>query len=241
MSTIKKIDSISGFASAMNDLSNNLSGSKEKGFMLSNKAGNEVSSIFEGNNQGDIGYYDVLSEMNNEQAAKTYGAAHNHLNNNPDFANKHIGIPTPEDFNILAVLGSIETSTTNPYRDTIPKKAIALTKTNKGLFALKIKDNSNINLDKLITFNNKWQNMSFSDKREYIEDNIKDEFKYNMTPSASENSLIVGLLSFIEDEDIGVEVYKKNVSNGGSWDKLVLIEDSIEGGQANEFIKVPCD
>ncbi len=123
----------SGFTSRMNTLKNNLTGTKEKGFIIRDVPNDEFSNVVDGDSNGNIPY--PFESQTQEQLYKTYGTAHNHLQNNP----KHVGIFTPEDLGPLFLTGSILTHSDNPYQQETADKAITFVITNKGFFRLKLK------------------------------------------------------------------------------------------------------
>lgn len=143
------------FKNNMAELNNNVeNGTVEKGFVLHNDATTPASYIISGSSNNDsnsIDFSAYYSTLSNAQVYSMYGNAHNHLKNDP----KHIGVFTPEDLPFLATYGIIETDPQNPVKSLLPVKSIIFVTTDKGFFALKIKD-----LDGLKAFVNKYGNMN---------------------------------------------------------------------------------
>jgi hypothetical protein len=210
------------------ELKDNIGGTNEKGILIRNIPGNETSEIILGPDNGDI-VYPYYENSYSSFVNQTYGTAHNHLSNNPN----HIGIFTPEDINQLYMNGFIETYPGNPYYITTPKKAIVFVITDKGYFALKITD-----LDKLRIFVNWYGNLTIGKRGEYLVDVFQNEKEYNITPTATHDQQVTGFLRFMQDKDIGVELYEGNKDTFGDWKKLELVDN---GNGTYGYSQTPCN
>ncbi|CAD7808814.1 hypothetical protein CHRY9390_01893 [Chryseobacterium aquaeductus] len=212
----------------MTELKNNIGGTNEKGVLIRNIPGNETSDIILGNDNGDI-IYPYYESSYAPFVNQTYGTAHNHLSSNPN----HIGIFTPEDINQLYMNGFIETYPGNPYYITTPKKAIVFVITDKGYFALKITD-----LEKLRLFVNWYGNLTEKETKKYMKDNFQKESEYNIRPTATHDQQVTGFLRFMQDKDIGVELYEGNKDTFGDWKKLELVNN---GNGSYSYNSIPCN
>lgn len=225
---LKALSTKLSFTSKMNTLKYNIpNGTVEKGFRLNEMEGNENSPIIEGNADGTV-EIQINQILTYEELYKTYGWAHNHLANDPT----HIGVFTPKDLGPLFVLGNIEQSTLNPWRSDIPKKAIIFVNTSKGLFAMKIKD-----MNKLVAFindTNFWNNTKYEN---FVKEKFLDKDEYNVSPTSSHDEQVIGLLRFMQDYDIGVDLYEGNQSNYLNWRKLDLTNNN---GNFS-FTPTPCN
>ena len=225
---LKALKSKLSFTSKMNVLKYNIpSGTVEKGFRLNEMEGNENSPIIEGSANGTV-EMQLDQIATNEELYKTYGFGHNHLANDPT----QIGTFTIEDLGPLFVLGNIEQSTLNPWRNDIPKKAIILVNTSKGLFAMKIND-----MTKLVAFINDtdfWNPIKYE---KFIKEKFLAKKGYNIQPTSSHDAQVTGLLRFMQDFDIGVDLYEGNQSNYLNWRKL----DLTNNNGTFSFTATPCN
>lgn len=224
-----------GFTEKMTTLKNNIeSGTKEKGFILHDDATTPTSNVIEGGSPYDPAdvnfepYYENLWATNQSYLYKAYGSAHNHLKNNPN----HIGVPTPEDFNQLVILGILETSAQNPNQKPTPEKAIVLVTTKIGLFALKIND-----FVKMKAYISKYMLWSNKQKEKYIKDNFFNRKKYNIFPTSTHDEQVTGFLRFLQDMEVGADIYEGNPTNNGEWKKLNLVENT---NGTYSYTQTPC-
>lgn len=226
-----------GFTEKMTTLKNNIpTGAIEKGFLLFDDANVQTSQIIiGGGNDGNVYFMDYYKnmELNNlDLLYRTYGTAHNHLKSNPD----HVGVHSPEDLNDLLWSGSFETGSNNPYKKDKPINAIDLVITNIGLFALKITD-----MAKLDAFCTKYKNMvKDPDKTKFEEflEKFKGAKDYNIQPTSTYEEQVTGFLRFMQDEDLGIELYEGNKDTYGSWKKLQLVDN---GTNVYTFTSIPCN
>jgi hypothetical protein len=225
---LKKLSQKLSFTSKMNILKYNVpNGTVEKGFRLNEMEGNENSPIIEGTANGVNYQFDQI--QTNEELYKTYGTAHNHNANNP----KHIGVFTPEDLGPLLGLGINEQLPDNPWRSDVPKKAIIFVTTNRGLFALKIND-----ITKLQAFWNDYLLWDQLKSVEFFYQKFHHKDKYNILPTSSHDEQVKGFLRFMQDYDIGVDLYEGNQSNYLNWRKLNLVNN---GNNNFSFTETPCN
>lgn len=219
------------FKNNMTELNNNVeNGTVEKGFVLHNDATTPASYIISGSSNNDsnsIDFSAYYSTLSNAQAYSMYGNAHNHLKNDP----KHIGVFTPDDLPFLAAYGLIETDPQNPVKSLLPVKSIIFVTTDKGFFALKIKD-----LDGLKAFVIKYGNWSRNKVDEYMDEVFQDPDVYNIRHESTYEEQVSGFLRFIQDESIGIELYEGNKTTMGDWKKLELLNNGTFG-----FKKTPCN
>ena len=209
-------------------LKNNITGTNEKGILIRDVAGNETSNIIDGDGKGNI-YYPY--NTNDPYYYQTYGTAHNHLKNNPE----HIGIFTPEDLYQLVGNAMIEMNPANPNVSSTPKKSVIFVITDKGFFALKITD-----VLKLADFV-AW----YASNKKNETDDFKKLMKkflgkkaYNINPTATHDQQVTGFLRFMQDRDLGIELYEGDKNTFGNWKKLEL----IDSGNGNyNFNEIPCN
>lgn len=224
---LKALKNKPNFISKMTSLKNNISGVKEKGFILRDINANECSAIVEGDANGNITY--PYENQTSEELYKTYGTAHNHLENNPT----QIGIFTPEDLGNLLLNAMIETSPDNPYHTSLPNKAIIYVITSKGLFSLKVND-----LNKLKAFVQDYATWSFDETNDYMKQKFQNPNQYNITPTSTHDEQVTGFLRFMQDKDLGVDLFEGNKDTFGDWKKLTLVSD----GSGNYSTRpIPCN
>lgn len=217
-----------GFTTKMTALKNNLTGTKEKGFTVRDIEGDEFSDIVTGDDDGNVDVF-YGQEQTNEQIYRTVGAGHNHLQNNPD----HIGIFTPEDLGPLLLTGLIETSENNPYTKPSPDKAFSFVITNKGYFLMKIND-----IQKLQTFVLDYKSWSLDKIKKYLAETFQNPEQYNIRPESTREELITGFLRFLQDKDIGAELYEGDSNTFDNVKKLTL---SDNGNGNYSFNEEPCE
>ncbi len=226
---LKKLSEKPSFVTKMEILKNGINGTHEKGFMLIDNPSNEVSEIIESIIVNGAVAYPWL-DIPIDDLYKAYGTGHNHLRNNPE----NIGIFTPEDICILRFNGLIETAPNNPYHKSTPEKAIAFLITEKGLFAIKIND-----LNKLNTFAMKYESLLVNEKsEEYLKRFFKNPKEYNILPTSTHNQQVIGFLRFMQDEDIGIDLYEGDKNSIGGWKKLSLNNNS---NGTFSFSETPCN
>jgi hypothetical protein len=218
----------SGFTTKMTVLKNNLTGTREKGFSVRDIEGDEFSNIVTGDENGNV---DVIhgETQTNEQIYRTIGIGHNHLQNNPD----HIGIFTPEDLGPLLLTGLIETSAQNPYAKATPEKAFVFVLTNKGYFQMKINDKQ-----KLQDFVLDYKTWSKDDIKEYLADIFQNPDVYNIRPTSTREEIITGFLRFMQDKDLGVDLYEGDSNTFDNVKKLTLVDN---GNGSFSFDAEPCE
>lgn len=216
---IKKITDKPAFATNMQVLKNNINGTKEKGFIIRDKTGTDAfSPVVEGNSDGTITYpYADSTPAELDLLFSSIGTAHNHITT----INTQIGIFTPEDLGNLLLNGLIETHLQNPNRSTTPKKAVIFVITDKGFFALKIN-----NLTKLQAFCIDYASWSKERTEKYMKEHFQDPEEYNITPTSTKQEQITGFLRFMQDQDIGIDLYEGNKDTFGNWNKLDLTENN---------------
>lgn len=235
---LKKLQNEPEFKSKMNILKSNVeTGSKEKGFVLFDQSvpnsnhlppNFRTSDIIEGDAKGDINYGPYLASLPNDEQYRRYGAAHNHLKNNP----YHIGVFSPEDLGNLLLFGWIESAPTNPYGSLYAEKSVNFVITNIGLFAIKIND-----LSKLEAYMVKYgQKREIDELENYNKKEIQE--KYKIMPTSSHDEQVIGLLRLINDEQIGIDFYEGNPENYNNWKKLELVNN---GNNTFSYNEVPCD
>ena len=219
------------FKNNMAELNSNVeNGTVEKGFILHNDATTPASYIISGSSNNDsnsIDFSAYYSNLSDAQAYSMYGNAHNHLKNDPN----HIGVFTPDDLPYLATYGIIETDPQNPVKSLLPIKSIIFVTTDKGFFALKIKD-----LDGLKAFVNKYGNWTKDERDDFINKAFHGKDKYNIRHESTYEEQVSGFLRFIQDESIGIELYEGNKTTMGDWKKLELLNNGTFG-----FKKIPCN
>lgn len=215
------------FVSRMNTLKNSIGGTKEKGFILRDINNNECSAVSEGDNYGSVIY--PYETQTTEELYRTYGTAHNHLENE----GTQIGIFTLEDLANLLLNGMIETSPDNPYHTITPTKAIAFVITSKGFFALKITD-----LNKLKTFVQDYGTWSFDKTQSYLTDTFQNPEVYNIMPTSTHDQQVTGFLRFMQDKDLGIELFEVNKDTFDNWKKLSLVPN---GNGNYSFSSQPCN
>jgi hypothetical protein len=227
---LKKISDKPQFKAKMLTLKVNISGTKEKGFIIRDKEGDDAfSSIIEGDNDGTIKFpYPNSTSAETAIYYSSIATAHNHITTRKD----QIGIFTPEDLQSLKFNGEVETNPLNPNKSRAPFKSAIFVITNKGLFALKIND-----LSKLQSFYNWFGNMSPLDKEAYLLSAFSNPKIHNITPKSTRIELITGFLRFIDDLDIGVDLYEANATTFSGWNKL----DLIDNNGVFTFSQTPCN
>lgn len=203
----------------MQVLKSNINGAKEKGFIIRDKEGDDAfSQVVEGDDDGNVTYpYADSTPAELELLFSSIGTAHNHITT----INTQIGIFTPEDLPNLMLNGLLETHPQNPNVSTIPKKAVIFVITDKGFFALKIN-----NLTKLQAFCVMYGGWSKEDTKKYMKRTFQNPKKYNITPNSSHDEQVTGFLRFMQDQDIGVDLYEGNADTFGEWKKLNLTENN---------------
>ncbi|WP_438967255.1 hypothetical protein [Flavobacterium sp.] len=230
---IEKVIEKPQFVTNMQALKNNINGTKEIGFIIRDKEGTDAySQILEGNNNGTVTYpYPESTPAELDLLFSSVGTAHNHITT----INTQIGIFTPEDLDSLVFNGLIETHTQNPNVSTIPKKSVIFVITDKGFFALKIN-----NLAKLIAFTNSYRLWSYDETKEYMEETFQNSNVYNIRPESSHDEQVTGFLRFIEDQDIGVDLYEGDDDNFNNFSKLSLANFGY-GEEPYSFVSTPCN
>lgn len=210
-----------GFSEKMITLKNNVeNGAKEKGFILHNDATTPTSDVIEGgspHDPADINFKPYYESISMDLLLKTYGSVHAHLKNHPN----HIGVPTPEDFNQLLTYGLIETNPQNPNQKPNPEKAVMLVITKIGLFAIKISD-----LAKMKAYISKYMLWSDDQKKKYVKDNFFNNKKYNILPTSTHDQQVTGFLRFLQDMEVGADLYEGNPATYGDWKKLNLVKNT---------------
>lgn len=214
-----------GFNNRMNTLKNNLTGTKEKAFTIRDDSNDEFSDVVEGDNDGNVNPFE---NQTNDQIYKTIGAGHNHLQNNP----KHVGIFTPEDLGPLLLIGLIETSPDNPNYKPLPEKTFVNVLTNKGYFLMKIND-----MQKLKTFIQQYASWSLSEINEFLNKHYQNKDRYKILPTSTKEELIIGFLRFMNDYDLGVDLYEGDKNNFNNVKKLRLVDN---GNGTFSFVSEPC-
>ncbi len=230
---IKKITDKPQFVSNMQALKDNINGTKEKGFIIRDKVGTDAfSPIIEGDNKGNVTYpYFDSTPAELALLFSSVGTAHNHIIT----INTQIGIFTPEDLESLVFNGLIETHPQNPNLSTIPKKSVIFVITDKGFFALKIND-----LAKLVAFTNSYRLWTKEKTDEYMKEVFQDPDVYNIRPESSHDDQVIGFLRFIEDQDIGIDLYKGDKNNFNNFSKLSLTNFGY-GEEPYSFVSTPCN
>ena len=226
-----------GFSEKMTTLKNNIpAGTDEKGFLLFDDPNIQTSQIMiGGGNEGNVNFLDYYNNMqtnNLDLLYKTYGNAHNHLASNP----KHIGVHTPEDLNDLLWSGAFETASSNPYKKDKPVNAIDIVITNIGLFALKITDMAKLNAF-CIKYKNMVENPDAQEFNKFL-NKFKGAKDYNIQPTSTYEQQVTGFLRFMQDEDLGIELYEGDKDTYSNWKKLELINN---GNGTFGINKTPCN
>ncbi|MCU7615616.1 hypothetical protein NZ698_00280 [Chryseobacterium sp. PBS4-4] len=234
---LQSLKNKTGFTDKMNTLKSNIpNGAMEKGFVLHDDSTAPTSPVVEGGgNDGNVSfgdYYKLLQLQNINLLYKSYGTAHNHLASNPE----HIGIFTPGDLNELLWSGAIETGSINPFRKNKPENAIDIAITNIGLFAMKITDMTKLDAF-LIRYTNMVKDSNTTKYDEFIE-KFTGNKDYNIKPTSTYEQQVTGFLRFMQDEDLGIELYEGNKDTYGGWKKLELIDN---GNGTFSFTKIPCN
>ena len=233
---LKKLKEKPNFQNKMSELKNNVkTGIKEKGFMFHTDSDQtkEFSPVLEGGspyNDVDINFEPYLQSISTDLLYRTYGSAHDHLENNPE----HIGVPTPEDLNQLLLYGMLETKIDNPYRSDTPTKAIVMVPTKIGLFALKIND-----IDKLKAFIKKYmKDMTKKQTEDYMKKTFQNPKEYNIRPTSTHDEQVTGFLRFMQDEDLGIDFFEGDKATLGNWRKLELVNN---GNGNYSYNQTPCN
>lgn len=181
------------------------------------------------NNTNAIDYQSYYNTLPVDVANSTYGNAHNHLKADTT----HIGIFAPFDLNSLAFYGTMESHPQSPIYSTIPKKSVTFVITDKGFFALKIKD-----ISKLKAFVTNYSGWSDKEIEKYMKDTFQNKEKYNIRYNSTHDEQVTGFLRFIKDEDIGIELYEGSRDTYQGWKKLELVNN----GNGNfTFNEIPCN
>lgn len=214
------------FVSKMNVLKNNRTGQYEKGFNISTNPNNEFSPIITGNGLGELDY--GLFSMSDADAFTMYGSAHNHLNDKPD----QVGVFGQVDLQDLFVRSVLEMATQNPNNTATPEKSVVYLISNIGFFALKIND-----IAKFQAYCVKWMNFSDEQKKNFVDNVFSHPNGYNITHNSPYLQQVKGFLRYLQDEDMGVDLFEGETNTYGGWKKLSLNSD----GNANFTINsVPC-
>ncbi|WP_445455028.1 hypothetical protein [Flavobacterium sp. HNIBRBA15423] len=227
---ISKVIEKPQFSTNMQTLKSNISGTKEKGFIIRDKYGADAfSEIVEGDDDGNVTYpYADTTIADLDNLFKSIGTAHNHIAT----INTQIGIFTPEDLANLMLNGLLETHLQNPNRSETPKKSIIFVITDKGLFSLKIN-----NLTKLQAFCVDYGSWTKQEAEKYMNDIFQDPEGYNILPTSTHDEQVTGFLRFMQDQDIGVDLYEGNADTFGEWKKLNLTENN----GVFSFTETPCN
>lgn len=67
---------------------------------------------------------------------------------------------------------------------------------------------------------------SLSIKKAYLQGTFSNPKMYNITSNSSHDEQVTGFLRFIQDQDIGVDLYEGNADTFGEWKKLNLTENN---------------
>ena len=78
---------------------------------------------------------------------------------------------------------------------------------------------------------------SNSEKEKYVKDNFFDPEKYNILPTSTHDQQVTGFLRFLEDKDVGADIYEGNPVNNGEWRKLNLVNNN----GSFTYTQTPCN
>ena len=99
-----------------------------------------------------------------------------------------------------------------------------------------ITDTSTLGL-KLDTFIKDYGTWSKAKTIKYMEDTFQNDEQYNILPTSTHDEQVTGFLRFMQDKDLGIELFEGNKSDFGGWKKLSL---QSNGGNNYSFTSTPC-
>ena len=89
-------------------------------------------------------------------------------------------------------------------------------------------------LDTFLNDPNFWNPLKYID---FVDSKFQNPKEYNILPNSSHDEQVIGLLRFMQDYDIGVDLYEGNQSNYLNWRKL----DLTNNNGVFSFTATPCN